>query len=246
MRPCFLIPIYDHGRTIGGVVRSLEPFATTCLVIDDGSGDATGETLRSLERELDWVVVRRLPENRGKGAALSRGLALAAELGFSHALTLDADGQHDVRDVPRFLEASRANPAALVLGEPVFDDSVPTSRRLGRRISCVLVQVETWSRAIHDPLCGFRSIPVGPALDVLAAHRLGLRMEFDPELAVRMVAAGTPVVNLPTWVRYPVDGTSHFRLFRDNVRISWFHTRLLLRGVTRIPERIFARTVADG
>jgi len=245
VRHCFLIPIYDHGRTIRDVVRSLEPHGAPCLVIDDGSGEETGEILRALERDFDWVVLRRSPENRGKGAAITRGLELAAELGFTHAITLDADGQHDVRDVPRFLEASRERPEALVLGEPVFDESVPTSRRLGRRISCVLAQVETLSRAIHDPLCGFRSIPVAPALAVLASHRLGRRMDFDPELAVRMVAAGTPVVNLPTWVRYPDDGISHFRMFRDNVRISWLHTRMLLRMLPRLPGRLVGRTVGD-
>jgi glycosyltransferase involved in cell wall biosynthesis len=246
VRPSFLIPIYDHGRTIRDVVKSLEAHALPCLIVDDGSGEPTARALAALEREFDWVVVRRLPENRGKGAAISRGLALAADLGFTHAITMDADGQHDTGDVPRFLEASRADPSALVLGEPVFDESVPTARRIGRRLSCVLVQVETLSRAIHDPLCGFRSIPVAPALEILASARLGQHMEFDPELAVRMVNAGARVVNLPTLVRYPAGGTSHFQMFRDNVRISWFHTRLLAVMLSRLPKRLLGRTTRHG
>jgi glycosyltransferase involved in cell wall biosynthesis len=235
VRWCFLIPIFDHDRTIRDVVKSLEPYATRCFIVDDGSGDATAGVLRALESEFEEVLVHRLPDNRGKGAAIVRGLELAAEHGFTHAVTLDADGQHDVRDVPRFLEASRDDPDALVLGQPVFDASVPKARLWGRQLSCGLVRLETLSGAICDPLCGFRSIPVVAALAVLRSARYGRRMEFDPELAVRMVLAGTPVVNVPTLVRYPPGGTSHFRMFRDNARISWFHTRMIASMLLRLP-----------
>jgi len=238
MRPCLLIPIYDHGATIRGVVESLEHHGLPCIVVDDGSGEATAREVAALGREREWVEVLRLEENRGKGEAIARGLARAAERGFTHVVTLDADGQHDAADVPRFVAASRARPEALVLGEPVFDESVPAARRIGRQLSCVLARLETLSPAIRDPLCGFRSIPVAPALAVLASARLGTRMAFDPELAVRLVLGGTPVVNLPTRVHYPPGGTSHFQLVRDNLRISWLHTRLLARMLAGLPGRL--------
>jgi glycosyltransferase involved in cell wall biosynthesis len=226
LRPCLAIPIYDHGDTIAGVVESLAPLELPCIVVDDGSGEATRRELDGLARRLPWLEVRRHERNLGRGAALRTAYRAAASRGMTHVVQLDADGQHDAADVPRFLEAARARPEALVLGEPVFDGSVPWHRLHGRKLSQLIVWLETLSRAVHDPLCGFRCIPLAPTLPLLDGARTGDRMDFDPELVVRLVRAGVPVRNVPTAVRYPERGISHFRMVEDNLRIAWAYLRL--------------------
>jgi len=241
VNPCLLIPIYNHPETITGVLGSLAPLGLPCLVIDDGSDEATRRALDRLTRELPWVTAERLPENRGRGAALRHGYCSAWRRGYSHVVQLDADGQHDAADVPRFLEVARRNPEALVLGAPIFDESAPRSRRVGRQISRFWVHVETLSFAIDDPLCGFRCLPLERTLDVLSRARLGDRMEFDPEIAVRLVWDGLVVANVPTRVTYFAGGVSHFHMLRDNVRISWAHTRLVFGMLWRSPRLLTTR-----
>ncbi|MGH7279492.1 MAG: glycosyltransferase family 2 protein [Candidatus Rokuibacteriota bacterium] len=236
MKACLLIPIYNHRARIGDVLRSLAGAGLAGLVVDDGSDAETRDTLTRLAADLPWVGVERLPENRGRGAALRHGYEWALRRGFSHAIQLDADGQHDAGDVPRFLEAARRAPDALVLGAPVFDASAPWARRYGRRISTFWVRVETLSNAIGDPLCGYRCVPVAHAVRLLRRAPLGDRMEFDPELVVRWWWAGLPVTHVPTRVRYFSDGLSHFHPLWDNFRISRAHVRLFLGMLPRVPR----------
>jgi len=236
MTPCLLIPIYNHGETIRSVIAELAAFGIVCFVVDDGSDAATRSRLDGVAAEFPWIRIERLPENRGRGAALRHGYRAAAAHGFTHAIQLDADGQHDPADVPAFLDAARRTPHALVLGAPQFDGSAPLARRYGRLVSCAWVWVETLSFRIADPLCGFRAIPLAPTVQLLARAPLGDRMEFDPELVVRLVWDGVPVVNVPTFVRYYRDGRSHFHPLRDNARITWAHTRLVLGMLARLPR----------
>jgi glycosyltransferase involved in cell wall biosynthesis len=210
-------------------------------VIDDGSAEPTRVLLAQVERELPFVRVERLPENGGKGVALAAGYRLGASLGFTHALQLDADGQHDAGDVPRFLDAMAKHPDALVLGSPVFDASVPRSRLYGRQISRGLVWLFTLSLAIRDPLCGFRGIPLAPTLALLGRRRLGERMDFDPELAVRLYWEGLEVVSLPTRVRYPEGGLSHFDVVWDDLRLAGLYTRLFGGMLRRAPALLGRR-----
>jgi glycosyltransferase involved in cell wall biosynthesis len=233
VKPWLAVPIYDHGDTIAEVVRALEPLGLPCLVVDDGSGDATQRELGMLTRLHPWLRVERHAVNRGRGEALKTAYRVAAAGGASHVVQLDADGQHDPRDVPRFLEAAQQRPEALVLGQPVFDGSAPWIRRQGRKLSQLIVWVETASLAVADPLCGFRCIPLAPTLRILDGFRLGSRMDFDPELIVRLVRAGVPVVNVPTAVRYPEGGLSHFDFVADNVRLAKAYGRLALGGLGR-------------
>jgi hypothetical protein len=166
------------------------------------------------------------------------GFLRARELGFTHAVLLDADGQHDLSDIPRFLSLARANPAALIAGRPLFDETAPTSRSVGRVISRLWAAVETGRPVIADPLCGFRVYPIEAAL---AARPLAQRMDFDNEIAVRMAWNGTPVVNVPTRVRYRTEdegGVSHYHLLWDNVRMSWMHTRLACQSPYRLLMRL--------
>jgi glycosyltransferase involved in cell wall biosynthesis len=238
MNPCLLIPIYNHGDAIAGVLRPLANLSLPALVVDDGSDDATRRALDELGRELPWVEVERLPDNRGRGAALRRGYLWAAERRFSHVVQLDADGQHDPADVPRFLEAARRYPDAMVLGTPIFDASAPASRVYGRQLSRLIVWAETLSRAVDDPLCGFRCLPLEPTVRLIRRVRLGDRMEFDPELVVRLVWEGVPVVNLATRVRYFHGGLSHFDFAHDNVRIARTYLRLAAHVLPRLSARL--------
>ena len=244
MKACVLIPVYDHGETLPAVLDALATFGLTGLVVDDGSHAPTRAAIDTLPAAYPWVTIERFPENRGRGAALRHGYHAAAQRGFSHVVQVDADGQHCVADVPRFLAEARAHPDALVLGQPIFDGSAPRSRRYGRELSRFWVNVETWSRAIGDPICGFRCVPLEPALRLLARAPLGDRMEFDPELAVRWAWEGTPIVNVPTRVVYPPGGRSHFRMVGDNARITWMHTRLVVGTVARQARRVAGARVS--
>jgi glycosyltransferase involved in cell wall biosynthesis len=181
------------------------------------------------------VQVLHHPQNGGKGEAVKTGLRRADELGYSHVLQIDADGQHETRDIPRFLAEAEASPEALVLGKPAFGGDAPMSRRVGRKISQFLVWVNTLSLAISDPLTGFRVYPVHTVAALMQKQVLGSRMDFDPEIAVRLYWRGVPIRNVVTAVVYPQDGSSHFRVVRDNVRLSWLYTRLFFGMLCRVP-----------
>ncbi len=228
VNPCLLVPIYNHKDTIGAVLDSLAYLELPCLVVDDGSDETTQEVLRGERARRPWVELSRLPVNRGRGAALRHGYCRAAERGFSHVVQLDADGQHDPADVPKFLESARRQPEALVLGRPIFGTDSPAVRRQGRRLSQAFVWAVTGSYAIEDPLCGFRCFPLRRTVPLLDAVRLGDRMEFDPEIVVRLAWAGVPIVNVPTRVRYFRGGLSNFRMVRDNALIVRAYARLVL------------------
>jgi glycosyltransferase involved in cell wall biosynthesis len=232
MNACVVIPIYNHKDTIEGVVRGLSPLRLSCLVVDDGSDAATRAVLDALPARYPWVEVVHRSRNGGRGAALRDGYRAAAGRGFSHALQIDADGQHDPADAEALVAAARTDPTAVVLGRPVFDDSAPRSRLYGRRLSQGIVWAYTASRAIQDPLCGFRCFPLDATLRVLDNHHLGSRMDFDPEIVVRLAWYGVRVINVPTRVRYFADGLSHFRFGRDNVLIARAYGRLFLACVT--------------
>lgn len=226
MKPSLAIPIFDHADTIARVIEALAPLQLPCIVVDDGSGKATQRELKRLAGLHSWVQIERHPRNLGRGAALRTAYRTAARRGASHVVQLDADGQHAAADVPRFLDAAKSRPDALILGAPIFDASIPWHRLHGRKLSQGIVWLETLSMSVRDPLCGFRCVPLVPTLEVLLRCRTGNRMDFDPELVVRLVRAGVPVVNIPTEVRYPEGGVSHFRMLEDNVRIAWAYVRL--------------------
>lgn len=222
-----VVPCFDHGRTVAAVVEGLVPSGLPCLLVDDGSRPETRAVLDALAARHACVTLARHATNRGKGAALKTGYRAAAARGWEGAIQLDADGQHDPADVKRFAEAMQANPDALVLGVPVFDASVPRSRLYARQLSRGLVWAACLSRAIPDPLCGFRGIPLAKALRVLDRVPTGDRMEFEPELAVRLVWEGVRVVTLPTRIVYPPGGLSHFSLARDYPLLASLYARLL-------------------
>lgn len=232
--PCVVIPCYNHGAMMASVLARLAPFNLAVFIVDDGSDEATRLQLEPLRNAQ--VTLIRLAENQGKGAAVMRGLQVAAEAGFSHALQVDADGQHQIEDCPQMLAEARQHPQCLISGQPVYDDSIPKSRLYGRYITHFWVWVETLSFSIRDSMCGFRVYPLAPTLALATRHPIGQRMDFDTEIMVRLYWAGTPSRFIATRVTYPQDGVSHFDALHDNVRISWMHTRLFFGMLPRIPS----------
>lgn len=243
-RPVVVIPVYDHEDAIGAMVDGVRRHGIDCLLVDDGSKPSCARVLDALAAGDAGVHLERLPENRGKGGAVIAGLrAAAARLGATHALQIDADGQHEAADIPAFLAIAAANPQAIVCGAPVYDASVPKGRFYGRYLSHVWVWINTLSFDIRDSMCGFRVYPLARVLPLIDAEPMGLRMEFDPEILVRAHWRGIPVLNRETRVTYPTDGVSHFDMVRDNVRISRMHARLFFGMLRRLP-RLLRRKVA--
>ena len=240
-RPCVLIPCYNHGAMIARVLSRLAPFGLPCLVVDDGSDAVTRRELERLAAEQPQMTLVRLAQNAGKGAAVIRGLEECARTGYTHAVQVDADGQHAIEDIPKLLALAERHPDALISGQPIYDDSIPRSRLYGRWITHVWVWIETLSLQLKDSMCGFRVYPVSPTLRLAAREPLGKRMDFDTEVMVRLYWQGNTSVFLPTRVTYPQDGLSHFDALKDNVRISLMHTRLFFGMLPRMPGLLFRR-----
>jgi glycosyltransferase involved in cell wall biosynthesis len=231
-----LIPNFNHKETIASLLDRLAVHQLPCLIVNDGSDAETRGVLEQQESVRDWVKVLHLPKQRGKGGAVLAGLFHLHEAGYTHAVQLDADGQHDPDDVPKFLQQAEAHPSALILGRPVYNPDAPKSRIIGRQISRCWVWIETLSFDIADPMLGYRVYPIGATVAVARRHRLGTRMDFDPEIAVRLYWEGTSVRNIQTRIEYPKGGRSHFLMFKDNTLISWLHTRLFFGMLIRLPR----------
>lgn len=243
-KPCIVVPVFDHEGAIAGTVASLAPHGLATFLVDDGSHAPCAQELDRLASEHPaWLRLVRLTPNQGKGAAVMAGFEAAAAAGFSHAVQIDADGQHDASDIPRLLDAARAHPRALVTGIPQYDASVPRSRLYGRYVTHVWVWINTLSLRIRDSMLGFRVYPLPAALQVWRTQPVGRRMDFDTEIMVRMFWDGVDVISLPTRVTYPADGVSHFDVLRDNLRISRMHARLFLGMLWRLPRLLGRKLV---
>jgi glycosyltransferase involved in cell wall biosynthesis len=240
MKVCALIPVYNHGRTVGAVAARLRRLGLPVWLVDDGSQAETAAALDQLAAEAG-IELLRLPQNQGKGGAMMAGFRAVAQAGYTHALQIDADGQHDADDAATFLALAQANPQALICGAPIYDDSVPRGRLVGRYLTHVWVWINTLGFALRDSMCGFRIYPLAPTLAVLDSEHVGRRMDFDTEIAVRLMWRGVPVLNLPTRVHYPPDGLSHFRMGADNVAISAMHTRLFFGMLWRLPRLLWRK-----
>jgi glycosyltransferase involved in cell wall biosynthesis len=233
-RPVAVIPVYDHGEAVGGVAANVRLHGLHCILVDDGSSAGCAAVLDALAQAPDVTLVR-LARNQGKGGAMMAGLRAAAAAGHTHALQIDADGQHDARDIPAFLSRAAAEPAAVICGVPVYDETVPMGRLVGRYATHIWVWINSLSLEIRDSMCGFRVYPLAPVVKLFDEARLGRRMDFDPEVLVRLHWRGLRIVSLPTRVTYPQDGLSHFRLGLDNWLITRMHARLAFGMLVRSP-----------
>jgi glycosyltransferase involved in cell wall biosynthesis len=238
--PCVVIPVYNHEHAIGAVVGEIRAQGLAVVLVDDGSSQACADVLQGLSATPEVTLVRH-KHNRGKGAAVVTGLHTAHALGCTHAVQIDADGQHTVSDVPRFLEEARLHPDEVICGRPMFDASIPRSRYYGRYLTHSLVWLETLSFELVDTMCGFRVYPLVATLALLDRSGVGERMDFDTEVLVRLHWRGVRTRWLPTAVRYPLDGVSHYRMFRDNVRMTSLHISLLLGMLVRLPLLLWRR-----
>ncbi len=239
-----LIPSYNTGPTVYATVQAARAHWNPVWVVVDGSTDGTAQGLQALAAQDPGLRVMVLPHNQGKGAAVLHGLHEAGRAGFTHVLTMDSDGQHPAALIPAFMQASQARPDTMVLGRPVFDASAPLLRVRGRRVSNGWTNLETLGAGVGDSLYGFRVYPVAALAAVMAGQRWMRRFDFDTEAVVRLVWRGVKPLNLDAPVKYlsaHEGGVSHFRYGRDNVLLTWMHTRLMVEFVLRLPVLLWRR-----
>lgn len=239
MKLALIIPNYNHHQVIEQTLKELAQFELPCFLIDDGSCDETRFVLQQMAQQFAWVTLIHHPYNRGKGAAVTTGLRAAFAQGFTHALQVDADGQHNLEDIPTLIQSAQEHPQALISGKPIYDDSIPKGRLYGRYITHFWVWVETLSFDIQDSMCGLRIYPLAATEALFKQQSIGERMDFDIEVMVKLFWQGTPIKHIDTKVIYPKGGISHFKAFADNVRISWMHTKLVFGMLKRLPSLLF-------
>ncbi len=236
MKTCIIVPVYNHEDAIFHLLAKLKLYDLPCILINDGSSSSCTQLLTDCARlESMWITLLNRPENGGKGCAVMDGFKEAIGRGFSHAIQIDADGQHDFNDIPKFLEASRLSPQSLILGAPVFDETVPKGRFYGRKFTNMWIWINTLSFAIHDGMCGFRLYPLTAVEQLINKTSIAERMDFDIDIIVRLYWQGVDIINIPTSVKYPYDGVSHFNLWHDNLMISKTHAKLFFGMLKRIP-----------
>jgi glycosyltransferase involved in cell wall biosynthesis len=237
-----LLPTFDTGPRLIEVVKDALAQWQPVLVVDDGSVDESVEPVRALASTNPGLSVLTLPRNQGKGAAVLAGAAAALQKGYTHALVMDADGQHPSAHIGRFMAASAADPSAMILGVPQFGAEAPAIRVQGRKLSQAMVRLETLGPAIGDPLFGFRVYPLGPLVAVLGVGAGGRGYDFDTEAAVRLFWAGVKPVNLDAPVQYfsrEEGGVSHFHYLRDNAVLFGMHVRLVAELlIRRLPSTL--------
>ncbi len=239
-----LIPSYNPGALVYDTALAARQQWTPVWIVVDGSTDGTAARLQKMAANDPGLRVLVLPENSGKGAAILHGLDLAVSEGFTHALTMDSDGQHPADLIPTFMAASIAASDAMVLGVPVFDAGAPKLRVHGRRVSNGWANLETLWRGVGDSLYGFRVYPIEPLRQVMRGQRWMRRFDFDPEAVVRLCWRGVRPINLPAPVKYLAPdkgGVSHFSYLRDNALLTWMHIRLILGFLLRLPVLLLRR-----
>ena len=239
-----LIPSYNPGPAVLATVQAARAQWPVVWVVDDGSNDGSTASLQELAASDPGLHLIVLPRNSGKGAAVLTSLEAAAAAGFTHVLTMDADGQHPAALIPDFMAASQAAPAAMILGKPVFGPEAPALRVNGRKVSNGWANFETLWMGIGDSLYGFRVYPIAPLMRIMRGRRWMRRFDFDPEAVVRLCWAGVQPINKDAPVRYlsaEEGGVSHFRYLRDNILLTWMHTRLFLGFLRRLPLLLLRR-----
>jgi glycosyltransferase involved in cell wall biosynthesis len=233
--PCILIPVYNHEKPLPGIVERLAAHQLNCLLVDDGSDASCAAVIRGLAEQYAWVESIRVEVNQGKGAALKLGIQTSLAQGYTHALQVDADGQHDLDDVDKFLSAARQAPESVVIGRALFDASIPKLRYYARYLTHIWVHINTLSWAIPDSMCGYRVYPLASSVKLMQDIVMENRMGFETEILVRLYWRGVAIISIPTHVRYPLDGVSHFRAWEDNLLLSQTHARLFFGMLLRWP-----------
>ena len=237
---CAIVPVFRHENAVCPVLSRLASLKIFTVLVDDGNSPEARSVLQRLAGEFSNVLLVSHKKNLGKGGAVITGLREASARHFTHALQIDADGQHDAETIPLLIEEARKNPQSLVGSVPKYDASVPKARKVGRKITNFWVHVETLSLKIPDAMCGLRIYPLAETVPVLS-HIRALRMGFDIEILVRLSWRGVNMRFYPVRVLYPADGISNFRMFGDNAEISLVHMRLFLGMLVRIPKILYLK-----
>lgn len=247
MLTCIVVPHYDHLEQFRKILPKLVAQGFPLVVVDDGSPkNVFGALQMLLEETAPGSILARHDTNQGKGAAVMTGLKTAKAAGFTHALQIDADGQHDVDGIGKLVAQAERSPGCLICGEPVFDESISRLRYYSRYITLYLVWMQTLSTEVHDALCGLRLYPLGEAMVAVSEDVRGKRMAFDPEILVRAVWAGIPLIYVPVKIAYPEDGKSHFHYLGDNLEIAWMHMRLIAGMLVRLPKLAMRKLAKSG
>lgn len=240
--PCLIIPAYNHYRKIPDILEKARELNLPTLVIDDGNRTEISLELKKIVSNYPHTEIEIHPENRGKGAAVQTGFRWAIKNKYTHIVQIDADGQHEINDIPKFLETAKKFPEHLILGQPVYDATIPKSRYMGRYITHFWVAVETLTRAVGDTLCGFRVYPTIAVEKLLQKSKLKNRMDFDCEVAVKLYWQKVNIKHVDTKVIYGGEESSNFRLLKDNVLISLNHTSLVIQMIfLKWPSLLFRK-----
>ena len=228
-KPLVLLPTFNSGARLAQTLLEAHAEWKDVWVAVDASTDSSDTEAEALA--LEGVRFLRLAQNSGKGAAVLAALRAAHAEGFTHALVMDADGQHSAAMIRPFFEISKNNPAAFVCGVPIFGPDAPLERVVGRMAGNFFATLETLGVGAEDSLFGFRLYPVEPALKVLENTRWARRFDFDTVLSVRLTWTGVPCINVAVPVFYPPrceGGVSHFCYLSDNLLLAAAHLRLLV------------------
>ena len=238
-----VIPSFNSGRLLADTVAAARACWAPVWVVIDGSTDGSAQPIEAMARNDPALRLFRLPRNQGKGAAVRHGLIAAQAAGFTHALIMDADTQHPPDRIAAFMATSAASPRAVVMGRPVFGADAPWIRIVSRRLSNASAALLTLRR-VGDTLFGFRVYPIEPLLCVMRASRGMQRFDFDPEAVVRLAWNATPLIQLPTRVRYfsrGDGGISHFNYLRDNLLLTRMYLRLSAEAIDRLVRLALAK-----
>jgi len=241
LKYCIIIPNFNHTINFDEFIGQLASFNLPVFMVNDGSDEQARSLFQQLAQKYVYLNLVEHSVNQGKGAAVQTGLKVAYSQGFTHALQIDADGQHDLNDVDKMLLESKNYPKALISGKPIYDESVPKHRYYARNITHFWVWIETLSFQIKDTMCGYRVYPLAETVELLSLQTIGKRMDFDIEIMVRLYWQKIECRFIPTAVEYPEDGVSHFRAFEDNVLISWMHTKLFFGMLIRVPSLLLRK-----
>ena len=223
-KPVIVIPCFNHSDAFVDVAKRIAEHKIPVIVVDDGSDKFQAKKLQKICTDYNFIYIRN-NKNSGKGAAIKTGFAYADKHGFTNAIQIDADGQHNIDDIKKFLDIAKKHPDALIMGQPIYNSDAPKSRLIGRKITNFWVAIETLNRHLPDAMCGFRVYPIRATNKILASLRF-FRMGFDIEVFVKLYRDGVKIISVETPVIYPKSGTSHFRVWRDNFYISLMHTYL--------------------
>lgn len=243
-KPVIIVPCYNHADAFENQALHLVKIGLPVIVVDDGSLDKQSQKLKHICAKNKFQYVYNYP-NGGKGKAMKLGLKSALESDYTHALQIDADGQHNVNDIKSFLDMAKKNPDCAIIGNPIYDTSAPFSRLLGRKITNFWVALETMNFHMPDVMCGFRVYPLKITCDVIKYVYFN-RMGFDIEVLVKLYWHGTDLIKKPTRVIYPKGGTSNFHVFKDNIYISLLHTYLCALCPLGLCKRFFYKHLSKG